>query len=547
MQTLAQQLKAIVQGEVVSNIKQLLRYSRDASIFAVAPEVVVHPKNTEDLKSLVKFAATHKPGQPDLSLTARAGGTDMSGGPLGSSIVLDFTTHMNAVQEISGTTATVEPGLMYRDFEKQTNKLGVMLPSYTSSKDICALGGMVANNAGGEKSLAYGKTGRYVSGLNVVLSDSQEYEFRALSIDELDDKKQLNTLEGQIYREMEELLEQNYDLIQKAKPTVTKNSAGYAIWDVWDRHKFDLSKLFVGSQGTLGLISKINLRLVPQKKYSELVIVPLKSLQHLGDIINLIHEHNPECLESYDDHTVRAAVKYLPEMVSRMKENFFVGLWHFLPEVWQTLTHTAPELVILAEFAGNDEEKVFAQLLAVREELHDKYNLKSYLSRTEKEAKKYWTIRHESFNLLRKHSSELEAAPFIEDFTVHVAQLPEFLPRLNKILSMYPHLMYTIAGHPGDGNFHIFPLMKMSDSLSHDIVFQMSEQVFNLVKEYGGSTSGEHNDGIIRTPYLDKMYSPEILRIFEQVKFIFDPLNIFNPGKKVFGSLQYAKDHMRVK
>nr|MBP6912580.1 hypothetical protein [Candidatus Paceibacterota bacterium] len=159
------------------------------------------------------------------------------------------------------------------------------------------------------------------------------------------------------------------------------------------------------------------------------------------------------------------------------------------------------------------------------------------------EGQKYWRIRHESFNLLRKHVKGKHTAPFIDDICVSPYDLPEFLPKLNTILKEYK-LVYTIAGHAGNGNFHIIPLMDFKDVKTRDIIMELSEKVYELVREYNGTITAEHNDGLIRTPYLDKMFNPNILSLFKKTKEIFDPLNIFNPRKKVGADKTYMYDHI---
>ena len=171
------------------------------------------------------------------------------------------------------------------------------MPSYPASREICTMGGMVANNSGGEKSLHYGKTEDYVQELNVVLSDGEEYVFKAIGPEELEQKKLQNNLEGEIYRQMYALLEFNYELIQKARPNVSKNSAGYLLWNVWNRKRFDLAQLFTGAQGTLGLITKIKFRLIKPKKYSGLLIIFLRDLEFLGEVVNLVNKSEPESFE----------------------------------------------------------------------------------------------------------------------------------------------------------------------------------------------------------------------------------------------------------
>lgn len=569
------QIKEIIKGEIVVNTDELKKYGRDASIFEIKPEVVVKPKDVDDIKNLVKFVSEHKSSEPNLSLTARAGGSDMSGGPLNDSIILDLTAHFNKVIEVvpisskfkefgqeiedprfynfdkvrgkigSDNYAITEPGVFYRDFEKETLKKGLLLPSYPASRELCAIGGMVANNSGGEKSLRYGKTDNYVEELNVVLSDGNEYVFKPLTADELEQKKNRNDFEGEIYRKIHELLKTNYEIIEKARPNVSKNSAGYALWNVWpNRHGFDLTKLFVGSQGTLGIITKIKFRLIKPAKYSKLLVIFLKDLNKVGDLVITLNKYKPESIESYDDKTIRLVFKILPDLIRKMG---VIGLFRFVPDLWAIIAGGGiPKLVILAEFTEDDEEALVGRVKKYQKEISNGFKLKTRIAGSKADVQKYWTIRRESFNLLRKHVKGKKTAPFIDDIIVRPEHLPEFLPKLNAILDQYKNYMIsTIAGHPGDGNFHIIPLMDLSDEKSRSIIPEVAEKVYELVKKYNGSITAEHNDGLIRTPYLEKMYGPEVYGLFEKVKFIFDPQNIFNPGKKIGGSLEYSMKHIK--
>ena len=469
----------------------------------------------------------------------------MTGGPLGESIVVEFTKYFNHIKKIGDNYALTEPGVFYRDFEKETLKHNLLLPSYPASREICAVGGMAANNAGGEKTLAYGKTEKYIEELKVVLSDGNEYQFSPLTKSELEEKIKLQNFEGEIYRKIYKLAEDNYDAIKKAKPEVSKNSAGYLLWDVWDRNIFDLTKLFVGSQGTLGIITEIKFKLVKPKTHSKLLVIFLKDIKPLAEIVSKVLKHRPESFESYDDNTLKLVIRFLPEFVELLRaKNIFSLAWQFLPEFWTILTSGFPKLILLAEFTGDSIAEVDEKIEAAKTDLQS-LKIKMRATRNEKEARKYWVMRRESFNLLRHHIRGLRTAPFIDDFVVKPEKLPEFLPKLNQILSEYS-LIYTVAGHVGDGNFHIIPLMNLADPKSRKIIPELSEKVYRLVLDFGGSITSEHNDGLIRGSYLKAMYGDKIYKLFKEVKNIFDPNNIFNPGKKVDANMEYALSHLDV-
>lgn len=549
-----QSLKPEFKGQIEIQEKTLVAYSRDASLFEVKPVAVVFPKDTEDIKILVRWAINEKQKDKSVSLTARSAGTDMSGGPLTESVVVDVMRHMNSIKEIgdrvslegvaSGYIVT-EPGVFYRDFEKATLKKGYFLPSYPASRGLCAMGGIIANDSGGEKSLQYGKTHSYVTGLKVVLSDGEEYAVQPLSAKELDEKIKEQTSEGRWYKEIYEELEKHYDVIQKKRPTVSKNSAGYNIWDVWDKKTFDLTKLFVGSQGTLGIITEANFKLVPIQKDSAsgMLVVFLKDLAPLAEITNAVLPSNPSSFESFDDHTFHLAMKFWWGFVKILAKNPFSLALAFFPEFLMVLFKGIPKLVLLIEFEERTQGEVDRAIAEVRAKIA-RFGATMKIARTKEEAAKYWAIRRESFNLLRHKVTGMQTAPFIDDIIVRPEHLSEFLPKLYAIGEKY-ELLFTIAGHVGDGNFHVIPLMKLSDEAERRKIKPAMDEVYDLVLSYGGSITAEHNDGLIRSPYLEKMFGKEIVGIFERIKGILDPQNIFNPGKKVGSSIEYALQHIK--
>jgi FAD/FMN-containing dehydrogenase len=196
----------------------------------------------------------------------------------------------------------------------------------------------------------------------------------------------------------------------------------------------------------------------------------------------------------------------------------------------------------MAEFAENSENAAYQKARDARIAIHD-LPVRTKVARSETQAAKYWTVRRESFSLLRKNLRGLYAAPFIDDVVVHPDNYPQFIPELNELLSHH-HLLYTIAGHIGDANFHIIPLMDLSKEDQRQEILDLQPKVYQLVAKYKGSITGEHNDGMIRTPYLPIMYGDRMCSLFAEVKDIFDPLHVLNPGKKVGGTIQDITEHM---
>ncbi|OGN19842.1 MAG: hypothetical protein A3F25_02390 [Candidatus Yanofskybacteria bacterium RIFCSPHIGHO2_12_FULL_45_19b] len=543
---LREEIEVFFTGEVDDSPATLENYSRDASLFYVKPALVVFPKNTEAIRRLVVFVNQARANGRNLSLTARAAGTDMSGGPLTESIVVEMTRHFNRIKKIGNNYAVVEPGVYYRDFEVVTLRHNLLMPSYPASRELCTVGGMVANNSGGEKTLRYGKTEKYVTALKMILQDGNEYSFKKLTVDELKAKLALETFEGKLYKDLFSLIQQNATALVAARPDVTKNSSGYSLWDVFDPSTgtFDITRLIVGSQGTFGIITEITFSLVPPELASRILVIFLNELTDLSGLTSEVLKYQPESFESYDSNTFRLAIKFFPEIIKRIRGNIFRIALSFMPEFWMLLTGGIPKLVLLMEFAGQDTVEAENKAQAAYAGLRKVFNLNMHITKNDIETAKLRVIRRESFNLLRQHIRGLRTAPFIDDFAVNPKYLPEFLERLYKLLGKYP-LIYTLAGHVGDGNLHIIPLLDLIKPESKAIIIKLSQEVYALVLSYNGTITAEHNDGIIRTPFLEQAFGKAVYDLFVVTKKIFDPLNIFNPGKKVGGSMRYLESHIQ--
>lgn len=542
MNNIFESLKDVFKGDLDTSEETLNIYSHDASLFEIKPRIVVFPKDSDDIKSLVNWVNDNRKTDPTLSITARSAGTDMSGAAIGSSIILDFTRYMNKIVEVDANHAVVMPGCYYRDFDKETKKYNAYMPAYTASREINAVGGMVGNNSGGEKSIKYGKTENYINSLKVILADGNEYVVKPLTKVQLEEKTRKNDYESQLYNKLFDLINNNYEKIIVAKPDVSKNSAGYYLWNVYDRDSgnFDLCKLIVGSQGTLGIVSQIDFKLVPFEKYSNILAVFLPSLNDVSKLVTEILPYKPDSLETYDDKSMFLAVRFFFDFFKQL------GFWgairlgfQFIPETWMITLGGIPKLILMIEFTGQNEDEVKQKLVEVRERIKH-FGFHMHIAHSSAEADKYWRIRHESFNLLRKHSKGKRTAPFIDDIIVKPEYLPEFLPQVKALLDEYK-LDYTVQGHLGNGNFHIIPLMDLNSPFSSEIILELSEKIYSLVKKYKGSITAEHNDGIIRTPYLKQQFGDEIIKLFQDTKNIFDPENIMNPGKKVGGTFEDIK------
>jgi len=537
-------------GELDDSAETKEFYSHDASMFEIVPEVVASPKTSDDVQRLVKFVAENKKANPELSLTARSAGTDMSGAAINDSIIVDFHNHLNQLIKIDGKTATAQPGMYFRDFDIETIKFDALLPSYPASRDLCTVGGMVSNNSGGEKSLQFGKTDKYVPEMKFVFADGIERIVKPLTKAQLAAKMGQTDFEGRVYKELYELIEANYDKIQAAKPNVSKDSTGYHLWNVWNRETgiFDLGKAIIGAQGTLGFVTEATFSLVERPAHSGLLVLFLRDIDGLGELIKTVMSHNPATFEGFDDATLILAIKFLPSFLSFLGPVKFIHLLlTLIPEGFQMLKGI-PKLVLMVEFTGSTEHEVREKIKALHRDLKPfkaRYEINGFEEDpTEGSSEKFWILRRRSFQLLRSKVKDKHTAPFIDDFIVNPEHLPEFLPKIRKIIKKYK-LFATIAGHMGDGNFHIIPLMKLEDPNDRAKLEPAMKEVNNLVLEYKGSLSGEHNDGLVRGPWLEQMYGNEMLDIFKKTKDIFDPQHIFNPRKKANATWEYSFSHIR--
>lgn len=546
--TIKRMLSRKLDGQILSSHGALKKYRHDASLFELRPKLVVKPKSAEDIGRLVKFVNEHKSHNPGLSITARSGGTDMSGGAISESLIVDMTAGFNFVGSVDNGKIQVQPGVYYRDFEPVTLKSGMMLPSYPASKDLCTVGGMVANNSGGEKSLIYGKTDRYVRKLKVVLRDGKEHVIEPLRGGALKDKLKENSLSGRLHLKVYNLMKSHRAAIEKSRPKVSKNSTGYNIWDTWDGETLDLTKLIVGSQGTLGIVTDIEFGLVEAKPLSGMVVAFFPDLSRLGQVINAVLPLKPTSLESFDEHTLKFAIRFFLTFRKTLGFKRFVLLGlSFIPLINKLLRFlpNLPKLILLIQFEGADQPEIDDKITRTQTRL-SKFGVETHIARNKKHEEKFWVMRRESFNLLRKNVKHRHTAPFIDDLIVPPKHLPEFLPRLTEILERYEFL-YTMAGHMGDGNFHIIPLMDLSDPDERAKIEPSLREVTKLVLEYEGSLSGEHNDGMIRGPFLNEVFDPEIMDIQRQIKAIFDPRNIFNPFKKTTAEWEFSASRIRRK
>jgi FAD/FMN-containing dehydrogenase len=541
------ELTGLIDGEVDRTQETRDEYSHDASMFEMLPEAIVFPKTSQDVQKLVQFVAKNKAQNPELSLTARSAGTDMTGGAINNSVIMDMSRHFNKIKSISKTKAQVQPGVHYRDFEQETLKQDALLPSFPASRELCTVGGMVANNSGGEKSLEFGKTEKFVEELKVVFADGKEYTVKPLTKKELDKKIKQKDFEGQLYREVFKIVNENYDAIKAAQPKVTKDSTGYHLWNIWDRETgiFDMTQLIVGSQGTLGIVTDIKFRLIPNPAHSGSLIIFLNKMDNLGEVINKVLTHKPAIFEGFDNYTLMLSFQLFFFFHRTLGWAGVTKLGLQLIPSLVNFRRGIPKMVLIVQFTADSPEEVRDKVRNLHLDMKE-FGHEALFEEDENEIeeKKFLIMRRESFNILRNKVRDKHTAPFIDDLVVPPEHLPTFLPELRKILNKYK-LLATVAGHMGDGNFHVIPLMRFEEEKERAKIEPCMREVNALVLKYGGSMSGEHNDGMSRGPWLSQQYNPEIMTHFRAVKKIFDPENIFNPHKKTDADWNFSMAHLR--
>lgn len=510
------ELRTHIQGEVTTSQDVRDYFATDGSVFTRMPKAVIYPKSTSDVQHAVALAAKDatKPSKK-FALTARGKGTDQAGASLTDDTVMVFPAHMNKLLKITKDTVTVQPGILFGTLQKVLHSHGRFLPFYPSSIDYATMGGAVANNTCGEMTYKYGSTADWVESMKVVLDDGSVIETKRLSRRELNRKKGLMTREGDIYRGIDGLIQDNAALIASSQPHTSKNSAGYRLSHIkGKRGTFDLNQLFIGAQGTLGMITQITFRTAPYQHHTSLTVGYFDSLDKASEAVMKIHKHKPATMEIVDYYLLKF-----------LKENQPETLKGLVPE------GELPKAIVLIEY--DNQSHLRQNILAKRtEKVLSKYAT-SHLTTTDPRTEhRLWAIRHSAAAVIWMVKGSKKALPIIEDGCVPVERMPEFLDAVYKMLKKHK-LEIAVWGHAGDANFHMQPFMDLSKAPDRKKVFKVMDEFYNLAIKMGGTTAGEHNDGLLRAPYLEKLYGSDMYDVFKQVKKICDPQGILNPGIKL--------------
>lgn len=530
MSKVAHYLQEHLLGEVTTAPDARRYFATDASILAITPALIVYPRGENDVRKTARFTWQLAERGRVIPITARGSGTDMSGAAIGNGIILAFPAHMNRILELDDKTGvvTVEPGINYGKLQQTLHTHDKFLPPYPSSIEYSTIGGAVANNASGEKSVKYGDTRDYVRSLRVVLANGEVIETGRLNKRDLNKKLGLTTFEGEIYRALDALLEENQELIEKSVMGVTKNSTGYYLSDIKRKDgSFDLTPLFVGSQGTLGVVTEVSLETEFYSPTTALIVAQFDDLSKVQEAILELRSlpAMPSAMEMVSGQ--------LLEMVDKLNPNQLKGL----------LSKPFPRTVLLIEFDG-PSDRLQKKLLKKARKILERAGASIQEEVDLAEQEKLWKIRHASAVVSARGEGGARALPFIEDGVVPPERLHEYMDSLQAMLERY-NLPAALWGHAGDAHLHMQPVFDPSQVGDRQKIIKLMDEYYELVISLGGSISGEHGEGRLRAPYLQKQCGDEVYDLFQKIKLIFDPYGTLNPGVKIQGNKDLVKSLLR--
>lgn len=517
-------------GEVMVSPDARRHFATDASVLTITPALVVYPRNENDVRKTARFTWQLAERGRVIPMTARGSGTDLSGGALGNGIILSFPAHMHRILEFDSKSGvvTVEPGANYGKVQQTLQTHERFLPPFPASIEYSTIGGAVANNASGEKSVKYGDTRDYVKSLRVVLANGEVIETGRLSKRELGKKLGLATFEGEIYRAIDALLEENQELVEKNVSAVTKNSAGYFLSDIKRKDgSFDLTPLFVGSQGTLGIVTEVVLETETVPLSPVLMTVSFDDLEKAQSAILELRElpDMPSAIEMVDEK--------LLSVVDRLNPN----------QLKDVISKPFPKIILLVEF-DNASERMQKKVVKKAGKIFERLGATYQVEPDPLEQEKMWKIRHASALIVGHSENGIKALPIIEDGIVPPERLREYMEGLYALFER-AHLQAAVWGHAGDGHVHVQPFLDLGQVGDRQKVFRLMDEYYNLVISLGGSVAGGHGEGRLSAPYIEQQFGAEMYAVFQKVKQIFDPYGTLNPGVKLHTNIDTLKALLR--
>lgn len=518
MSKVAHYLQEHLLGEVMTGIDARRYFSTDASILTLTPALIVYPRHENDIRKTARFTWQLAERGRAIPITARGSGTDQTGAALGSGIIMVFPAHLNRILELDAksSSVSVEPGINFGKLQQTLLTHNRFLPPYPASLEYSTVGGAVANNTAGEKSAKYGDMRGYVQKLRVVLANGEVIETGRISKRELNRKLGYATFEGEIYRSLDSLLEENQQLLGGLERSVALNNAGYSLSDIRRKDgSFDLTPLFVGSQGTLGIISEITLDIENHNPKTSLMFGTFASAQQAAQAALELRsiKHPPSTIEFVDGYLLEQAHKLNPNALKDVLKPPF------------------PSAILLVEFDdGNDRQQKKAVKRAGK--VFEQYAL-SLHTETDPDAQQlYWKIRQTSAVAVGHNESLQRALPILEGASIPPDQAGPFFEAVYD-LCRKAGLQPSIWGNAGTGTYNLRPRLDIAQVGDRQKAMKLMDEYYRLVVSLGGTVSGAANDGRLHAPYAAAMYGPEVTALFQKVKQIFDPYNTLNPSAKL--------------
>ncbi len=510
---LKEALRGVV-GEAHFDRLTCLLYSTDASIYQQMPLGVVSPRHADEVSAVVEVAARH--GVP---LLGRGGGSSLDGqATLRDGLILDMTRYMAQVVEVNAEARTVrsQPGITLGKLNRILSAYGLMFGPDPASADRATVGGIIANNSTGAHSIVYGMTGDHVIGLDVVLADASRVRFDALTGETWADRARRPGLEGGIYRAVPAVLERYREQIETRYPGTWRTAAGYNLNHVVENGVANPAKLIVQSESTLALITEATLNLVPVPKKRRLVLVHFSTLRAALEAVPVMLESGPTAIELIDEM-----------MLTQTRDK---------PEYRRLLTFIEgePAVVLITEYSGDSDAELDAgvdrlKTILARLNHHDPAPVVA----DPKGQANVWYVRKVGLGLLMSIKGDAKPLPFIEDVAVPVQHLADYVTDVLDIVQEAGLSKVGIYAHASAGCLHLRPVINLKTAEGLRQMRQIGEGVVELVKKYRGSISGEHGEGLARGEFSARIFGPELVQAFREVKAAFDPQGIMNPGKIV--------------
>ncbi len=521
-------LEGAIEGEVRFDKISRAIYSTDSSVFQIFPTGVVIPRSARDVINALRICREH-----GISITARGGGTSQSGQAVGAGVQVDFSKYMRRILEFDpeGATVVVEPGIVVDELNSQLAPHGLQLPIDLSTASRATIGGMIANNSSGTRSIIYGSTLDYVLELKVLLADGSIMMVHPLDPAAVDRKCEQDDLEGRCYRTVRRLAQQNSGEIARRYPKILRRVGGYNLDRfVPSNGAFDLCKLMVGSEGTLGLVLEAKLRLVGHPGAKVLSVAQFRDLRDAMTATPAILQHHPSAVELMDRNLLemtRGKIEFEP------LRDFIVG---------------DPGAVLIVEFMGESMEGLPERIDRLETDLRDR-GLSNHIHRAIDAGAqaRIWKLRQAGLGLALAETGDAKGVSYVEDTAVAPERLPEYIDRFMAILNEN-RTQASFYAHASVGLLHIRPAVNLKTVDGIERFERIAEQVADLVLEFGGALSAEHGDGLIRSPFQRKMFGPVIYDAFCEIKQTFDEVGVFNPGKIVHAppiteNLRYGTDY----